>query len=408
MTRERKNTGNLQPPMPKLGLKVGVLLPQDEPFDRYQGGAIARCVHEIYRLLPPEQIAFTVFAFDSLAQQPYPLAHSSSWFGRWLPHQSARVQNNWLTRKLLKRKGILWCLSLMPQLKHCQVLHIHNRPLYVLWLRRFGYRGRIVLHMHNNHISKLSPGQLDKLASRVDSVITVSDYIRRQIAASSQRLANKSVTVHNGVNQTLYRPGSGCEPSEQAEPTGRVPGSIVFVGRVVADKGVHILLQAIEQLLHQGQKLQLSVIGGSRFGSTSQSSYEQKCHQHAAKLNQQYPGSVQFTGYLANDKLAQELGKAEIFCAPSVWDDPCPLAPLEAMAAGLPVVATRSGGIPETVGDAGILVGKGAVDELREALGKLLQDPALRAQLAAAACQQVDERLRWEHTARHIHKQLLG
>ncbi len=76
------------------------------------------------------------------------------------------------------------------------------------------------------------------------------------------------------------------------------------------------------------------------------------------------------------------LRNASIFSCPSIWNDPFPLAPLEAMATGLPVVASNVGGIPEAlVYGGGLLVPPNNPEALAEALKKLIEDPAQREEM---------------------------
>jgi glycosyltransferase involved in cell wall biosynthesis len=76
---------------------------------------------------------------------------------------------------------------------------------------------------------------------------------------------------------------------------------------------------------------------------------------------------------------------AAIGVIPSVWDEPCPTVALEAMSRGVPLVASGVGGLPDLVGDSGILVPAGDAAALSQAMGRLLGDEILRSKLSAAA-----------------------
>ena len=92
-----------------------------------------------------------------------------------------------------------------------------------------------------------------------------------------------------------------------------------------------------------------------------------------SKLERTRPGNTELVGYKSGSEFANLLRQADIFCCPSIWDDPFPLAPLEAMAAGLPVVASRTGGIPEALAyGGGLLVPPNDVVALAAALQKLI------------------------------------
>jgi glycosyltransferase involved in cell wall biosynthesis len=100
---------------------------------------------------------------------------------------------------------------------------------------------------------------------------------------------------------------------------------------------------------------------------------------------------VRFTGLLARSELAELRTRAAVLLAPSRWEEPCPYSVLEALAAGVPVLAADRGGLPELVGDDATLpaTDRGAWSD---ALSELWQNPGLRADLGAAALARAHER----------------
>jgi glycosyltransferase involved in cell wall biosynthesis len=98
------------------------------------------------------------------------------------------------------------------------------------------------------------------------------------------------------------------------------------------------------------------------------------------------------TGALPHDEVVELYTEADVVVVPSIWKEPFPRVILEAMAAGRPVVATRSGGIPELVEDGatGILVAPRDKLELSQALVRLLEDPGLRKRMGEAGRQRLE------------------
>jgi len=98
------------------------------------------------------------------------------------------------------------------------------------------------------------------------------------------------------------------------------------------------------------------------------------------------------TPYLTHPELAQELRSDYLVVVPSLWDDPFPFVPIEAMSAGRPVVAYRVGGIPDLIEDgvSGLLVPRGSVDELTEAVRGLLNDEERARRMGEAARARVE------------------
>jgi glycosyltransferase involved in cell wall biosynthesis len=94
---------------------------------------------------------------------------------------------------------------------------------------------------------------------------------------------------------------------------------------------------------------------------------------------------VRFQTFVPRAELPALLRTADVFVVPSRWPDPSPLTVGEALATGLPVIASRIGGIPEAIGDAGILVPPDDPGALADALRGLIGDGARRAALVQAA-----------------------
>jgi spore coat protein SA len=131
------------------------------------------------------------------------------------------------------------------------------------------------------------------------------------------------------------------------------------------------------------------IVGGAQFGASEPTEY-------GRELLRSAPPNLHFHPYCAGKQLAGLLREADIFCLPSTWHDPFPLAPLEAMATGLPVVATRSGGIPEALFyGGGMLVERGSVEELASAIEMLALDPILRRKLARESLRSFVNHFRW-------------
>jgi glycosyltransferase involved in cell wall biosynthesis len=158
--------------------------------------------------------------------------------------------------------------------------------------------------------------------------------------------------------------------SAPADGLPELPGEFVlFVGDVTHDKGVDVLLEA-----HAGlaERLPLVLVGRVR----------------RPELLAAAPPDVLVVGPLSHDLVLEAWRRATIAVVPSsTLPEPFGLVALEAMACGRPVIASRTGGLPEVVvdGESGILVRPRDVEDLRTALGRLTADQDLRDRLGSAA-----------------------
>ena len=113
---------------------------------------------------------------------------------------------------------------------------------------------------------------------------------------------------------------------------------------------------------------------------------------HLRALAARSGAAVRFQTFVPRAELPALLRTADVFVVPSRWPEPSPLTVGEALATGLPVIASRIGGIPEAVGDAGILVPPDDPAALAGALRGLIDDRARRAAMGLAARARAEER----------------
>lgn len=149
---------------------------------------------------------------------------------------------------------------------------------------------------------------------------------------------------------------------------------VVYAGRLVVEKGVQVLLEALRICADRGRPFQLIICGDGDHRPTLERQVE------VAGLK----AHVDFRGVLDKQRLVQALHEADIAVVPSLCYETFGRAAAEAMAAGLPVVVTDAGGTEDVVADIGIVVGRGASEELAEAIGRLMENEELRQSLGRA------------------------
>ena len=197
---------------------------------------------------------------------------------------------------------------------------------------------------------------------RRSHLIAISESTRRSLAPYTDRPIE---VVPYGVPL----PDEGATGGGEGE---NIPGEpvILFVGRLVARKGVDRLLEALAQIA--GRPWRLEIIG---FGPERESLEERASWLGLA-------GRVAFLGRVSSEELARAYARAACFVLPATLDDRADteglgVVLLEAMSCGVPVVATRMGGIPDIVidGEGGYLVEDDATD-LARGISRILDDPA--------------------------------
>ncbi len=361
---------------------VAVLLSSREKFSAYYGGASARWTYEVYSRLG-NLLDVTVFGYPTRAEDLYPLRHATSASWRLC---------NFVSRIPVARRyeEALWLRALFAPLRTFDFVHIHNRPQWAKVLRSFGYQGAIVLHLHNDHLGHWTPNMLDELARSVQAVATCSEYLRDTFAAKAPSLAAKTKAVLNGVNTDLFFPREEL----------REPKTIFFAGRFHPEKGVLQLVQAFARVLKGHPDAKLVISASTTFGAHQLTPYVREVEALAGSIVKNHPGSIQFTGYLHHDRdLPAWFQKAVVFACPSIFQEPFGLVNAEAMACATPVIGSRRGGIPEVLGDTGLLIDPEDIEGFADAMAMLLENPEYAAKLGRAAHQRCREVLDWQVVA---------
>lgn len=303
-----------------------------------------------------------------------------------------------LPKQIFRKLKGLYNLSAAKHIntRDYDVVHIHNRPEYVYNMRKYNPNAKIILHMHNDHLIKYSSKELHKICSLADIIIGCSKYITSNIIKAAPEFKNKCHTVYNGVNLKTF---NKIPIKEQYNfPV------ILFVGRIVKQKGLHVLIQAFKEVLEMYPLARLYIIGAakatSRFKKNSYLNY-------LKTLSAGIKDNVYFAGHLPNKSLATYYAFADVFVCPSIWEEPFGMVITEAMACGCAVVASNTGGIPEVVGDTGILVDPNNVSALKSAIIRILNNPQQKIAYGSKARKRAEDLFSWENIAKSFDKLLL-
>lgn len=197
----------------------------------------------------------------------------------------------------------------------------------------------------------------------VDRFVAVSAALRDALVRADVVPDAKTLVCHNGV----------AEPAVQRHDGGYA----LFVGRIAEEKGIQVMLDAAASV----PELALRVAGD---GPSREAFAEQ-----AARRGLHH---VRFLGRLERADLDAQLAGARVTLAPSIGFDPLPTAIVEAAAAGVATIGSDIGGIPEIVGDAGVLVPAGDPVALGAALRRAYDEPASFAAMGDAARSRYRER----------------
>jgi colanic acid/amylovoran biosynthesis glycosyltransferase len=230
---------------------------------------------------------------------------------------------------------------------------------------------------------------LDKLVGAAGLIVTETDYAERFLRERFADGANRIHRIYNGLDLTLFKRADFSS----------TPPLIVAVGRLIGKKGFVDLLRAFRLLRERGKSFRCEIIG--------EGPLEQELREQIAQLDLE--DWAELLGVKPQHEIREHLAAARAFVLPSVIDpdggmDNLPTVIMEAMAAGLPIVSTSIGGIPEMViqNETGFLVPPGDVAALADAIERLLGDIGLARRFGERGFQRASEFFSIEKNVREL------
>jgi len=300
---------------------------------------------------------------------------AAGFLGRWSVRYLTSTRAGSLPQKAGAAAATCAALVGLAVRERLGIVHVHSssrssfaRKSIFLAIARAG--GAVTLfHLHSGEFERFVHGAgpllrwwVCRTLARSTGVIVLSESWRQAIhdLVPSARI----VVIPNPVEIPAVAPAPPAECRR-----------LLFLGRADRKKGVFVLVDAVARLVPEFPDLTLVVAGDGDLRAL-------RSHGERAGLGER----LEVLGWIDPERRQEELRRAAAFVLPS-YGEGLPMALLEAMAAGRPVVATRVGGIPEVVGheQEGLLVEPGDVPGLTSTLRRLLADAALRGRLGRQA-----------------------
>jgi glycosyltransferase involved in cell wall biosynthesis len=317
--------------------------------------------------------------------------------------------------------------------EQCDVIHVQHTTQYVPIIRAFNPTAKVVLHIHAQWFSQCNLAVIERRIRSLDLLLTVSDYVTHKTQHDVPALADRCETMYNGIDiQEFDREKNYDSASHREEKR------LLYIGGVWPHKGPHVLLDAFKIVAARYPRVRLEIVGAKGFypleecfdlndktqlrsvapffaknrvallkrklgfGSADHRTYLGFLK---AKLAGDLASKVAFYGYLSRPELIDHYYNADVFVFPPIWNEAFGCTPVEAMAAGTPVVSTRSGGIVETVRDheTGFLVEKNDSQALAEAILKLIENDTLRESMGRAARSRALQHFSWDTIVPAMH-----
>lgn len=203
------------------------------------------------------------------------------------------------------------------------------------------YKGRLWFHIHNDVPNNIDPKCMKKV-----KLMMISKYLGNKVVDMCGHNLPEMHVVKNGIDVKRF----SKVPAEAVKKDLRTRFGInetekviLFVGRIIPEKGVEQVIDSFLQIMSSNQNVVLLIVGSLNFDLERTSDFEKTIHQKSNMAN----GRIKFTGFIPQSKISALYHIADVAVLPSMWEEPAGLTMLEAAAAGVPVITTNAGGIPE-------------------------------------------------------------
>lgn len=251
---------------------------------------------------------------------------------------------------------------------------------------------RLIVHSSQN-LCKSYPFPFNKTESfvmqRATALFARTEEVRRVLLRKG--CPNPVYVIPHGVDTSHFRPASETAATRQI---GDAPLYIGFVGSLVEQKGVHILIEAVSGL---DRPFELTIVGNG----------SERITLEALAAQSPVKSHIRFQNSIPNAQLPNILRTFDVLVVPSVtvrnWKEQFGRIIIEAMACGIPVVGSTCGSIPEVIGDGGMVFVEEDADHLCSILERAASDRGMLRELSIKARRRAVEHFSWEGLAPRIH-----
>jgi glycosyltransferase involved in cell wall biosynthesis len=198
--------------------------------------------------------------------------------------------------------------------------------------------------------------------SRPDGRKGWQDYLKQRVTRFAHNISVSRAVAEHLSSQSVVVPNAYREDIFYLMPEIARKKQLVFLGRLVSDKGADLLLDALAKLKEQGLRPRLTIIG---------SGPEEDSLRRQAKESG-LDGQIEFAGLKSGQELARLLNEHQIMVVPSRWQEPFGIVALEAIACGCVVVGSEGGGLKDAIGLCGVTFPNGDTAALTQTLADLL------------------------------------
>lgn len=221
-------------------------------------------------------------------------------------------------------------------------------------IKKAKYKGEYYYHLHN--VPRIN-ANCKEVFHNCTGYICVSKYVGNEIQKETNPIGpidkDRIKIVYNCVDKDIFKNSITLEQKMYLRSKycfSEQDFVIIFVGRISKEKGIYELVQAIKYL--KNPNIHLLIVGSVMHGYNYKDEFQIELFRICDEIKEQ----VTYAGFISQKDLPNHYGMCNLAVLPSIWEEPAGLTMVEAIYCGLPLITTRSGGIPEYVGQAADII----------------------------------------------------
>lgn len=332
-------------------MKINILLPYKEKFDENKASSVSITVKNN---LKHSKFLNDIRIFGQDTDNPL---FKKNFKGIKYSLFSLKSKNRYLADQM--------CNLVLDSDDKEQIIEIHNRPYLVEQVKKKISNFPVCLFLHNDPKTMRGTKSIlerQKILTQCSTIFCVSNYVKAQFLDGIITDREKVVVLYNGVERKFEK-----FPTKKKE--------ILYVGRLVAEKGVDLYVEVIRSIAKIFPDWTFNLIGSYKLGENKNiNSYAYNISKKFKDIGSQ----TCFYGFKDHDFVLEKMKNTSIIVIPSLWEEPFGLVASESMSAGIAIIASKIGGIPEIIGNNGILIESINYLKLRKALIELINNKEKR------------------------------
>jgi len=366
--------------------KISILVPSQEYLNSFRGGAIARWIYHVYSS-EKEKYEFSILGRILNDEHDFKNTNALKIVSKY-NYLLKIVTKTPIIRTLFKPFiSSIYLKIYMNNILESEILEIHNSVEYISKIRKSKFLGKIILHMHNNYLNKLSKESIHMLNSQVNMVIFPSEALKEEFLTIHPEFTKPIKVVYNGYDPKKFFP--------QQEIIFKPSPILGYVGRFDKNKNILNLLDVYSALLDKIPNLEFYLIGSGKSGGIP-NKYQRLVLKKIETINK-HNGHITYLGYVHNDELVKYYNLFDLFISLPVDSEAFGMTFVEALACKTLAIGTNLGGIPEAIGTNELLVNN-PLDhsETTDKIFHILTNEALQKSLKEKTFSHVSMQFQWD------------